>query len=124
MMSILAGGGALKLLTDTFTNGVPAGLGVDDIIYFTVTNPIPPPAFTGNIVQSINFFAVSASGFMLSENLPNSIRTTYMVDGFAIASYKPFKYWNGDEWIDVIAKRWNGTRWIGLPWKKYNESWN
>lgn len=114
------GGGALTLATDTFINGEPSGLFVSEALTFEVLEPIPPPEFTGNDVLSISFFGVSAYGFILSENFPNVYRTIHMANGYTIVPYKPFKYWNGITWEDVIAKRWNGTRWVGLQYKIYD----
>lgn len=52
-MSLLLGGGSVKLKTDTFENGQPTGLRVADFFGFIVTNPIPEPEPLPNNVSGL-----------------------------------------------------------------------
>jgi hypothetical protein len=126
-MSLLVGGGSVRLRTEVFENQEPTNLRFSEKTSLIVLDPIPPTPFTNNNVQSINFFNTPASGFSLSNNLPIVVNNITLVDGALVSkienaglrirldnnwiTLKP-KVWDGTTWNILSIKIWNGNDWI------------
>lgn len=135
------GGGRLTLTTDTYALPTIQNLLVSqDSLRSSVSDPYTPTyldfyiksveAYGARIagsllpVDRITYIRKSdAFGMRLANTLPYIRRSQKTGNESLIAAYRPFKHYDGVDWVDVLAWRWDGTRWVGLPYYMYSERW-
>jgi hypothetical protein len=135
------GGGRLTLTTDTSALPTIQNLLVaQDSLRSSVSNPYTPSyrdfyikdteaggfQIAGALlpVDRMAYIRKSdAFGMRLANTLPYIRRSQKTGNESLIAAYRPFKHYDGVDWVDVLAWRWDGTRWVGLPYYMFSERW-
>jgi hypothetical protein len=126
-MTLLTGGGSLKLRTEEIENGQPSDLLVLDRLSFTVLEPIPEPEPEPNIIQNIQFLGVPAYGANLEIGLGNRKRNQFYSKEIVLNNLVKgtLKYRIRDKWAEVQIRRWNGIEWESTHFSVWNgTSWS
>jgi hypothetical protein len=122
-MSLLIGGGALKLETETFENEEPTGLLVQNFLAFEVQDPIPAPVDPGpNEVKSLEFRKVAAYGIKLANGLKEFGRNSFYSKDIILyrRTQGTIKFRSSNKWVSVQIRRWNGASWVPSEFSIWN----